>query len=180
MTFQPGRRVLVQYQADPSLWHQRALLSRLQGSRYLTLTPALQLADEDLAMGADSKISGLRSLRPDRTALGIDEGSMYKFEDEQGRDVETDELEEWIMEATMIASTMGFDDSSQVSPSGNGTNRSVVAAGGSVIADALIHDLETRQPSSRESVVRVDSGSIVAQALASSSGVGWVVSETLG
>ena len=115
-------------------------------------------------MGADSRVSGLRSLRPDRSALGIDEDSMYKFEDEQGRDVETAELEEWIMEATMIASTLGFDDSSQASFSGNGIDRSVVAAGGSIIADALNHDLGTEQSSSRESVARVDSGSIVAQA----------------
>ena len=180
MTFQPGKRVLVQYQADPSLWHERVLLSRLQGSRYLTLTPALQLADEDLAMGADSKIVGLRSLRPDRTALGIGEDSMYKFEDEQGRDVDGNELDEWIMEATMIASTLGFDTPSTAPLHGNGMDSSLVATGDSIIADALRHESGTKQIGPRESVARVDGTSIVANALAAASGVGWVVSESRG
>ena len=82
MTFQPGKRVLVQYNAEPTLWHERVLLNRLQGSRYLTLTPALQPADDDLSMGLDSKISGIRSIRPDRTVLGIDVETMYRFEDD--------------------------------------------------------------------------------------------------
>ena len=127
-------------------------------------------------MGIDSKIAGIRSIRADRTALGIEEGSIYKFEDEQGRDIDDNELAEWILEAKSISSTLGFDDSSFAAAAGSHGH-----VDSSIVADALNRDQFTSQGlapfgAATENVDR----SIVADALALQSGVGWLISESRG
>ena len=127
-------------------------------------------------MGIDSKIAGIRSIRADRTALGIDDGSVCKLEDEQGRDIQHDELAEWILEAKSIASTLSFDDSPFTGAAGSHGH-----VDSSIVADALNRDQFTSQGQAPFGVAtdNVDR-SIVADALALQTGVGWVISESLG
>ena len=131
-------------------------------------------------MGLDSKVAGIRSIRPDRTALGIDGDSMYKFEDQQGRDIEDGELGEWIEEAISIASTLGFEAPSQL-PIADAADQGVLEVGSSLVADALTHDQHSSHGlTSGDAIAAASGGSIVASALAVRTGIGWLVSETLG
>ena len=53
----PGRRVAIKKRGDASLWLERIVLTHLEGSAYLFLTPDREIVREDLGISAQGLVS---------------------------------------------------------------------------------------------------------------------------
>eukprot|EP00973_Karenia_brevis_P026522 3659097-Karenia_brevis.AAC.1 len=62
-----GSRICVNYQDDRTLWHERICLCSAGGTRWLLLTPDLEITNEELnANSGDADICRIRVLKDNK------------------------------------------------------------------------------------------------------------------
>jgi hypothetical protein len=93
-------RIALKCRADPHLWIEHVVLGKLGSGKLILLTPDLDLIQDDLSGVNGSDVTSYRSVRDDRSILGVTPDNLYLFEDGAlGYNISPDEVNEWIEEA---------------------------------------------------------------------------------
>ena len=132
-----GRYVLVQYPDDEEpLWHERLVLARVAGRRWVTSSPDLDVGAEDLSTPPLSaiRIEGRNRELP----IGTDNEELYTFEiGELSRVPNVAEIARLADEAVMVAAAEGPAGPARQPQGPPGDWRALVSAGHSHIGDLV-------------------------------------------
>jgi hypothetical protein len=126
MPLTPGKRMVLKYSTDPTLWHERIALRQLQGSLWLLLTPDRDIVEENIAVPGSGAVAAVRILREDGSFLGQGGIDIFRFTDSADGELPDGEIDEWIDEC---------DNLGDAAPAQQ-DNLLVQAIGGAVIGPA--------------------------------------------
>lgn len=114
------------------------MLSQIQTSRYLTLSPDRELLDENLTASDGNPLTAFRMVRDDGRVLGVRPENFFTFDQSDSGPLDDVEYDEWIEEAQNISGALD----SQATSMQPGSNRE------GLIADAIAQHGVGSDPSS--------------------------------
>ena len=105
-----GSRIALCYSTDRQLWHERVVLAHLGATRFLLLSPDLDVLDEDIDVHRNRELAQqARSMRDDGSVLGVSSSNIYHLADAQGHDLGDNDLAAWIDEAAVMKQALLSD-----------------------------------------------------------------------
>jgi hypothetical protein len=106
----PGQRIVVRYENDQTLWHERIVLAHLEPAaacRFRLASLDLEIINECVSSGPNVSADSTRLTRRTRVVFGVDGNDVYIVEDSQPRALNPGEVQDLVDVAMMLAALTG-------------------------------------------------------------------------